>query len=275
MALSNESDRYLATCSEKCKHLSDESLIKIMKWVTEMKVSTWLIALPAILALWGSSPIPTESQPVPQGESLQSLPGDPSIQFNLILPPDYKPEKRHPLLISLHGAGGKGADMIPFWKSAAAKHGVILCCPKSVGVTWSKTDVPRVPRIVEYLIKTYSIDSRKILLGGFSDGGMFTYCLGLQRPDLFHYLNPMSGGYTDEFLRRLPTIQPVPIFITHGRKDDVIPDYSSKKAVNALKRYNFPITYVEEPNAGHNMGDFKEYAEKIMQWFLESPGEKK
>ncbi|MFB3788676.1 MAG: hypothetical protein ACE15F_20145 [bacterium] len=240
-----------------------------------MKVTPPLIALLIVLAGWGSSALYAESQSAPREESLQSLPGDKTIQFNLVLPPDYKPAKRYPLLISLHGAGGKGADMIPFWKSAAAKFGVILCCPKSVGITWKKYDLPRVPRIVDYLIKTYSIDPNKTLLSGFSDGGAFTYYLGFQRPDLFHFLNPMSGGYSDVFLRQGTPIQPVPMFITHGRKDEVIPVFSSRKAVNSLKRYNFPITYQEEPSAGHSMAAFKDYPEKILQWFLEPAGEKK
>jgi len=246
-----------------------------MKRVTKMKVMLRLIALLAVLSGWGSSTIFAAALSDPQDESLRLLPGDKSIQFNLVLPPGYNPSQRHPLLVSLHGAGGKGTDMIPFWKNAAAFSGVILCCPKSAGITWNKQDVPRVPRIVEYLMKTYSIDPNKTLLSGFSDGGAFTYYLGFQRPDLFHYLNPMSGGFSDVFLRQGNPIKPVPMFITHGRKDEIIPFYNAKKAINTLKRYDFPITFAEEPDAGHDMNAFKEYPEKIMKWFLEPAVEKK
>ena len=62
-------------------------------------------------------------------------------------------------------------------------------------------------------------------LSGLSDGGTFTYLLGLGRPDLFAGIAPVAGDFTgmmDDMLRRRQG-QNLPICIVHGAHDHIFP----------------------------------------------------
>jgi len=91
----------------------------------------------------------------------------------------------------------------------------------------------------------------------------------LRLPELFPYLNPMSGGFGEQFMNISKPLKPVPVFITHGAKDPIIPVWQGRKAASTLRKYRFDVTYLEEPDYGHGMFDFKEAREKILTWFLE------
>jgi len=198
-------------------------------------------------------------------ENLNRLPSDNQATYYLLLPPGYKSATTYPLIVSLHGAGEKGDRMVRYWKEAAAQRGFFLCCPNSEGFTWSTKDLMRIIKIMEYVEHFYSIDSQRVLLNGVSAGGAVTYYLGLAMPNQFHYLNPMSAGFSDAFLPLLKKAKPAAAYITHGLKDNVIPPSAGSDAAKLLQLNGFDVTYVERPNDGHQVPEGEQ--ETILAWF--------
>lgn len=94
------------------------------------------------------------------------------------------------------------------------------------------------------------IPSDKIILAGFSQGGVITYYLGLQYPQplaglmaLSTYLaNPASVA--DE--RHTANYQ-TPIFIAHGRFDPVVPEQFGDQAQNTLNGLGYPVQWQTYP----------------------------
>ena len=195
---------------------------------------------------------------------LRHLPNNEKATFYLLIPPTYKKSRTYPLLVSLHGAGEKGDRMVRYWKRAAADRGFVLCCPNSVGFSWAQADVNRILTIMEYVLRTYSVDRKRILLNGISAGGMVTYYLGFMVPNLFPCINPMSAALNDSFLPLLKKAKPMPVFITHGAKDTTIPPSAGRKAAEILRKRGFDVTYLERPEDGHEVPEGVQ--ERILLW---------
>lgn len=229
--------------------------------------SLWLLALASAIAPFIAAPTAGAADD-PDKPYLQTLEDDPEATFHLFLPPGYGASREFPLLVSLHGAGEKGNRMARYWKNAALRHNMILCCPNAAGESWTRADMLRVINIVEHLLLEYAIDKNKILLNGVSAGGAVAYVLGFTIPVMFPYLNPMSAGFGPGLAKLVPDAERRPLYITHGARDELIPpENGGAKAARLLKANGFDVAYSERPNDGHELPEGEQ--EKILNWFKE------
>ena len=133
----------------------------------------------------------------------------PSADYSLYVPESYTPSRSWPLIVCLHGAYGRGDHFIWSWLRPAKSRGYMLLAPKSLDVTWSilqpERDTRSVAAMLEEVCGEYAVDRGRVYLSGLSDGGTFTYLLGLGRPELFAGIAPVAGDFTgmmDDMLRR-------------------------------------------------------------------------
>ena len=165
----------------------------------------------------------------------------------LIVPPGYRAGNPAPLAVMLHGAGGSARHFSSIVAIAGAA-GVVLLLPESRGSTWDAirgpygVDVDFINRALEQTFKRCAIDSRKLAIGGFSDGASYGLSLGLDNGSLFTHVLAFSPGFT---AARRPTGRPR-IFISHGRSDNILPiDATSRRIVPALEEGGYAVTYKE------------------------------
>ena len=96
-----------------------------------------------------------------------------------------QPERPLTLIVALHGGYGQGSEYVWTWLRPARSRGYAILAPKSLDVTWDMTvpslDTRSVTRMLDEVTAEYSIDSARVYLSGLSDGGIFTYILGLER----------------------------------------------------------------------------------------------
>ncbi len=108
-----------------------------------------------------------EALPFPEGRSTQQLEG---LTVEVGLPKGLSKAKPASLVVVLHGAGGSATGM-----AAALREwipdGYVVCAPKSSGQVWSDSDVGRVKKIMQHLLKVLPIDAAKVHVVGFSNGG--------------------------------------------------------------------------------------------------------
>lgn len=84
----------------------------------------------------------------------------------------------HPILLTLHGAGGNAADFAPYWQ-AATTHGWLVAVPQSsqmfAPTRFHWPDLERATQeILEHydtLLRRHPVDAKRTVLAGFSQGG--------------------------------------------------------------------------------------------------------
>ena len=182
----------------------------------------------------------------------------PLADYSLYVPESYTPSRSWPLIVCLHGAYGRGDHYIWSWLRPAKSRSYILLSPKSLDVTWSilqpERDTRSVAAILDEVCGEYAVDRSRVYLSGLSDGGTFTYLLGLGRPDLFAGIAPVAADFTgmmDDMLRRKQG-QALPVYIVHGAHDHIFPAEAIHRGHALLERLGYNARYEELPDWGHS-----------------------
>lgn len=160
-----------------------------------------------------------------------------------------------PLMVLLHGAGGRGANMLRRLESFAAEAGVAVLAPDSRKATWDVIrdefglDVRFIERSLEKVFGVMDVDPARITIGGFSDGATYALSLGLVNGDLFRRIIAFSPGfYVGGEVRGRPEI-----FISHGTADQILPiDRCSRMIVPRLKKQGYTVTF-RQFDGGHEI----------------------
>jgi predicted esterase len=110
---------------------------------------------------------PEASPPYPTGSTSQQIAG---LRVQLVVPQERPEPHGYSLIVILHGAGGTETGMASSLQ-ALASQGYIICAPKSVGQTWSDSDLARVKEITRTLLDAFTIEDGRLHGVGFSNGG--------------------------------------------------------------------------------------------------------
>lgn len=88
--------------------------------------------------------------------------------------------------------------------------------------------------ILKTLHEEYSIDDHRIYASGFSNGGVFTYLLWSERPDVFAALAPGAAV----ILPRVHVSKPRPVLHYGGRRDRLVKFENQERTIEQLRRLN-------------------------------------
>ena len=196
----------------------------------------------------------------------------PLADYSLYVPESYSAECPLPLVVCLHGANGRGDHHVWSWLRPARSRGYMLLAAKSLDVTWSilqpERDAASVVAMLEEVCAEYAVDRSRIYLSGLSDGGTFTYLLGLSRPELFAGIAPVAGdlhGMMDSMLRRKQGAE-LPIYMVHGALDHIFPVETIRSGHALLTRLGYNARYEELPDWGHSYCSFVN-EQLVIPWF--------
>lgn len=124
-------------------------------------------------------------------------------------------------------------------------------------------------RFIDELVAAYPVDARRVYLMGFSQGAIMSLAVALTQPEKVAGSVAMSG-------RLLPEIQPkiaeaerlrdLPILMTHGLHDPIIPIGDARAASVYLSRLPLKLTY-REYDMGHQVT--VESLKDIVAWLKE------
>ncbi|MHC5037518.1 MAG: carboxylesterase family protein [Planctomycetota bacterium] len=183
--------------------------------------------------------------------------------YLLQVPENYTKEREWPLLIALHGAGGKAENFIEIWAGTTPRRGYLLAVPRGDVETpcrcgkcggmvrnWSWNSGKYIFWIIEDIRKTYRVQRDRIYLNGFSAGASVTFHVGLRHPDRFAAIIPCAGvsrGGTAEMLKAAKTL---PILGLVGKQDPA--RMMMKRSMDRLKALNFSdVTFIEVEDLAH------------------------
>lgn len=160
-----------------------------------------------------------------------------------------------PLLVLLHGAGGRAEAVLRRFGSAPDEAGVAVLAVDSRDQSWDAirrnfgADVTFLNRALDRVFETVPVDQQRVAIGGFSDGATYALSLGLINGDLFKRVLAFSPGF---IIQGEPHGTPR-FFISHGTADTILPiDRCSRQIVADLRKRGYEIT-LREFQGGHTI----------------------
>ncbi len=193
-----------------------------------------------------------------------------------------------PTIIALHGWGANAHDLMGLARILDGGRSLMLCPegpvafqagPGAVGHGWFPLASGRPPdpsefgaaihAIDEFLdeaLQKYPADPRKIVLLGFSQGGVMAYDLALRNPGRYAGLVALSSWFPSglaESIPRSPELENLPTLVIHGTDDPMIPVDMARQSRDALTKLNIPTTY-REFGMGHEIN--QEALRELLSW---------
>ncbi len=144
--------------------------------------------------------------------------------YHLQLPPDYHHQRAYPVLFLLASSRDTADETLQRFGEEAAKYGFILAAPVLTGKKGQAFSSGKQQQLVldalSDLRRRFQIDSDRVFLFGWEDGGGLAFDVGLGHPDLFAGVAPMNGVFTP-FTKRYywPNAQYLPFYIIDGERN--------------------------------------------------------
>jgi phospholipase/carboxylesterase len=108
--------------------------------------------------------------------------------------------------------------------------------------------VDQLGSFLESLLGQYPVDPRKLVVMGFSQGGVMAYSLALRDPARYAGLVAMSSWLPEEVASAFATDHAgvdLPILITHGSADPMIPVGRAQESNETLRKLGYAPIYRE------------------------------
>jgi pimeloyl-ACP methyl ester carboxylesterase len=142
-----------------------------------------------------------------------------ALKYTLQLPPEYRPSRSYPVLIALRDGGEDGADMVKRWGEEARRNGYILAVPECERSEnfYKPTEHDAVLKVILDLRRRFQIDSDRIFLTGFGEGGTIAYDVALSHPDLFAGVIPVCAAPRLQARMYDGNAQHLPFYVVWGQ----------------------------------------------------------
>jgi predicted peptidase len=168
-----------------------------------------------------------------------------AFRYTLALPSSFSPQKETPLIVALHYGGtvtpwyGKGYLTI-LVEPALRDLGAVIAapdCPTKDG--WDNpTAEADVLQLVTFIRENYKIAPDKILLTGFSMGGIGTWYLAARNSKLFSAAIPVSAVAEPDIIE---TIHDIPVYAIHSTGDQIFPVKKVQEMIQKLQTRGLPV----------------------------------
>ena len=204
-----------------------------------------------------------------------------TLSYRLLMPEGYNSNLRYPLVVSLHGGAGYGADNIrqlASWEirqltkpQNRKKYSAFILAPQiSHGTSWGGlphlvTRDTIVFDLLRALKAELSIDPNRVYVVGHSLGGYGTWHFIGTRPDLFAAAIPLSGAGDPALAKNMVD---VPVWAFHGETDRNVPVDGSRNVIKAIQQAGAHPRYTEFPDVGHYLDPSLDATPGILDWLF-------
>lgn len=229
--------------------------------------------------------------------------GEPT-ELGLYVPPWYKPTRKFPVVVGLHGLNGYAMSMMRWlWGNDDPKRDqayedrhldkvpavdAILVTPLAHGNTlYRELGESDVMQVLDWVTKTYAVDETRITITGPSMGGIGSAAIPLHRPHVFAGAMPLCG-YHSYLIRSDVAGRPIrpwerylaeersnvlwaenghhlPLYVVHGTQDK--PEENSGVLIERYEKLSYSIKH-EHPESGHNVWQEAYEELKGLTWLM-------
>lgn len=217
------------------------------------------------------------------------------LNYRLLKPSETAKGKKFPLVIFLHGSGGRGDDnekqmtngsemfLNPVNQEKYPAYVLFPQCPKkdfwayqfkNIDMKFEKpvkaeAVMPPIFKAVKEMIEAYisypDVDESRVYIMGLSMGGFATFDMIARYPELFAAAVPICGAVDPS---RMKDVKGVSIRIYHGDADKVVPVECSRMAYRALREAGADVEYFEFPGCGHGSWNPAFSQPDFMEWLF-------
>ncbi len=185
---------------------------------------------------------------------------EPGIPYRLMRPLHYSPSELYPVIVSLHGGGGRGTDnrkQLRGWNRLLADealrsaHPSYVLAPQSTTL-WNADHLRDIKSIISGLP---SVNTDRIYLLGHSMGGHGSFILLQLDPDYFAAAAPSAGAGLPETAPFIEAsrIRDIPIWAFHGDLDKVAPYQRAQDLFDEMEQLEANFKMTTWTGDGHNV----------------------
>lgn len=168
-----------------------------------------------------------------------SSPGFAGAPYMIHVPLDYRGDQPFPLIVYLSGGGGLAFDAALTAGDEVKYAGYIVLYPNAGGdLWWERRPIEMMHALLLEIPRTYNVDTNRVYLAGFSNGGTGALEFGARWPDRFAAIASLMGtGMDSPSGVKLPmrNLLDVPVLFLHGDQDPRIPYSASVKTYDELR----------------------------------------
>lgn len=193
------------------------------------------------------------------------------LKYVIEYPIGYEEGKCYPVLMHIHGAGGRGTDI-----SIIENHFVlrtlrekkesrfIVVSPQCYSDTWFEI-FEQLIEFTAFIREESYTDKERFYLAGSSMGGYTSWQMAMTKPSWFAAIIPVCGGGMYWNAARL---RDVPVWAHHGLLDPVVKVEESIKMVNAVNAAggNAKLSIYEKVQ--HNSWENAFSNDEVYEWML-------
>jgi pimeloyl-ACP methyl ester carboxylesterase len=182
--------------------------------------------------------------------------------------PEKQPEQKHlGLIVCFHGANGNEDAITPWVMEASRRvkiaNDYVIMGGKARSGTWTASDDKNLLLWIDWAMKTYPIDPRRVHIIGMSNGGWMVKRFGWEHQELFATVTSYCGGGVDfsgnpggqklvkAGLPGNPGEAKTEWYFVHGDADTAVNVDASRKAIKELGAKGYRYVYREIAGADH------------------------
>jgi predicted peptidase len=207
-----------------------------------------------------------------------------TLSYLLHLPPDYAdPRKKHPMLVFFHGIGECGTDLAGVYglgpmslikeggnpTFAASCPFIVLCpqCPPH-GETWDTDFIYKAAaQLVEQTVRKTRCDVDRVYATGLSMGGLGSWCVAEQSPDLFAAIAPLAAMHWQPE-RTGDLLKYVAVWCVVGAQDQPRFVDGTREMDAALRNSSLPRRFDYYVDNGHDAWAYPFQNPQFYEWML-------
>lgn len=196
-----------------------------------------------------------------------------------------------PTIIALHGWGASAHDLLGLAPMLHGGRAIVLCPQGPVrvpigggmnGYGWFPLNPSRpidpeafrrgseaLRKFLDHALDCFPVDRERIVVAGFSQGGVMGYDLALREPARFAGLAALSTWLPTPLVEDLPkTPEQVefPVLVIHGTRDYTLEVERARESRESLRSFEVALTY-REFDMGHEIN--QEALQVILRWLDE------
>lgn len=172
-------------------------------------------------------------------------------EFYVHAPASYDGSSPVPLVLVLHGGGGKAdkVDKLTGMNDLSEAEGFIAVYPQGKDKAWNdgrefktlfkkkkRDDVKFLGDVVKKMTDEYNIDDSRVYSTGISNGGFMSYRLAVENPETFAAVAGVVAQVSENLRDKHLPAKPIPVMMILGDADPLVPYNGGEIVVLGAKR---------------------------------------
>ena len=206
-----------------------------------------------------------------------------TFPYSIEVPDTYDASRRYQVRIQLHGGVARPQNAIRVSNSIGSLAGAeqIYVSPMSWDEApwWDEKQIDNLRFILDAVKRTYNVDENRVVVSGVSDGGTGAYYLAMRDTTPYASFLPLNGfimvlanaslGLRDQLFPN--NLRNKPLFIVNGGRDQLYPTRIVDPSVRHLQQGGVELTYLPQPEAGHNTAWWPDVKDPFERFVREHP----